>query len=292
MIIKTFFLIAVVNLLTFNAYAEQYLVGSYELYDQSNYQPTGFCDVGVEVVLDYAATKGKIVFLKNFVNGICDLAVSPAQRFYSLTPKPVMGKTDTSIYQGQRQTKTGVVTIEIQIRSHQPSTGSLKNSPAISLQVTEIQQTPTQKKTLVLYTPTLVKAQYLKLPHSFKTCSPGQYLLFDESNDQVEKNSTELKAKTQLILDCSYQKGTVAFLQQDSVTGNSDNKAIFPSERFYQVSLKNNNAKEMITYHGKQFFQFGLATIEIQRQIEKKSALERVRVIETIANQTRMSKNF
>jgi hypothetical protein len=288
MIIKTFFLIAVVNLLTFNAYAEQYLVGSYELYDQSNYQPTGFCDVGVEVVLDYAATKEKIVFLKNFVNGICDLAVSPAQRFYSLTPKPVMGKTDTLIYQGQRQTKTGVVTIEIQIRSHQAATGLAKNSPAISLQVTEVQQT--QKKTLVLYTPASVKAQYLKLPHSFETCSPGQYLLFDEGNDQVEKNSTEPKAKTQLILDCSYQKGTVAFLQ-DSLIGNGDNKAIFPSERFYQVSLKN-NTKETMTYHGKQFFRFGLATIEIQRQIEKKSALERVKVIETIANQIRISKNF
>ena len=253
MIIRTFLLIAVVNLLAINAYAEQYLVGSYELYDQANYQPTGFCDVGVEMVLDYAATKGRIVFLKNFVNGICDLAISPAQRFYSLTQK-LVGKTDTIIYQGQRQTKTGAVTIEIQIHPSQPLTGSLDNSPTISLQVTETQQTPTTS--LVLYTPTSVKAQYLKLPHSFETCSPGRYLLFDEGYDQSQKNLT--KPKIQLILDCTHQKGTMAFLQ-DLVAGNGDNKDIFSFERFYQVSLKNNEQTPggLYLWMSKQWFIMG-----------------------------------
>lgn len=286
---RTLLLVAVVNLLTLNAYAEQYLVGSYELYEQANYQPAGFCDVGVEMVLDYAATQGKVVFLKNFVNGICDLAVSPAQRFYLLTEKPKVGKMDPLIYQGQRQTKTGAVTIEIQIRSPQPPSGSLKNSPTIALQVTETQQTPAQKTNLVLYTPAPVKAQYLKLPHSFETCLPVQYLLSDKSSDGTLKNLTEMKAKTQLILDCTYQKGTVAFLQ-DLVASNGGHKKVFSHERFYPVTLK--RSTETMIYHGRRFLPHGLATIEIQRQIKKKSVPERVKIIETVANQTRISKNF
>lgn len=105
-------IILLFGLLTVNVCGEEYLSSTYILYQKADYQPTGKCDIGLELVLDHTALKGQMAFLKNLVQGRCMIQIFPEERCYILEKLPEANGMTT--YRGQRQTDQGVVTIEVQ----------------------------------------------------------------------------------------------------------------------------------------------------------------------------------
>lgn len=98
--------------LTAPTFATGFKTGSFELYAQQGYKPTGSCDIGSKLVLDQAVIKGNLVFLTDFVAGVCDLYVAPNQRYYEISSVTNDG-CGSEIYKGWRDGNGGPYEVEV-----------------------------------------------------------------------------------------------------------------------------------------------------------------------------------
>jgi len=91
-------------------FAEDYKTGRFALWSKPNHKPTG-CDIGTALTLDKAEITGEVAFLQEFVDGFCEIAVFPNNRYYELK----LTDTDcgSNIYTGERISGAGVDRIRI-----------------------------------------------------------------------------------------------------------------------------------------------------------------------------------
>lgn len=88
-----------------------YVPTKFMTFSSPHYEPQGFCDIGSIVTLDRSELMGSVVFLTDFLDGMCEVYIPNNERYYLLIEKEL--DCGSKKYIGHRNTIAGEYVIEI-----------------------------------------------------------------------------------------------------------------------------------------------------------------------------------
>ena len=105
-------LIVLSTVFSLNAFATEFSVGNFEMYNQPFHRESG-CDIGSNLILDKTILKGDIVLMSNFVKGLCEIYVMKNQIYFDVISVESAGCGSKLIKAHRDSLNEGRVSLEI-----------------------------------------------------------------------------------------------------------------------------------------------------------------------------------